>query len=76
MDKQKIEKLKKHANDQGYTILDDETERVRNMMSDSTVTIRMPNDLKNMLKQKAAELHVPYQRYIKSILIDALKKSS
>ena len=76
MDKEKIERLKKYAKTEGYNVLENETERLRSAMSDSTITIRLPNELKQLLKTRAAEMHIPYQRYVKSILIDAIKKSS
>ena len=76
MDKEKIERLKRYASAQGYNILEEETDYLRNAISDSTITIRLPNELKQLLKQQAAEKHIPYQRYVKTILINAVKKSS
>lgn len=76
MDSEKIKRLKKHASSKGYNTLEDETVTLRNAISDSTITIRLPTELKNILKQQAAEKHIPYQRYVKSILIDAIKKTS
>lgn len=76
MDKKKIERLRNHASEMNYTILEDETIRLREALADDTITIRVPRELKILLKEKASQAHIPYQRFIKSVLIDALKKSS
>lgn len=76
MNKDKVDRLRKHASDMGYTILEEDTARLRDALADDTITIRIPRELKNLIKEKAAQTSVPYQRFIKTALIDALKKSS
>ena len=48
MDSEKIKRLKKHASSKGYNTLEDETVTLRNAISDSTITIRLPTELKNI----------------------------
>lgn len=74
MDKKKIKRLREHAKTEGYNILEDRTARLQNAFSDDTITIRIPKELKELLKDKASSLHIPYQRFVKSVLIEAVKK--
>ncbi|PIK14723.1 hypothetical protein [Halobacteriovorax sp. JY17] len=76
MNKKKINSLREHAEGNSYKVLEDRTIDLRDALADDTVTIRLPRELKQLLKDRAANLRMPYQRYIKSVLIDALKKSS
>lgn len=74
MDKKKIEKLRSYANEQGYIVDELETQRMRDALCDERINIRIPKDLKEKLIEVAQKKRIPYQRYIKSILIEALTK--
>ena len=68
--------LKEYAQKEGLEIDIEETERLRNSLADTTITIRVPMALKEMIQDKAQAMNMPYQRLLKSILIDGLKKSA
>lgn len=74
MDKKKIEKLRGYALDKGYIIDELETQRMRDALCDERINIRLPKDLKDKLIEVAQKKRIPYQRYIKSILIEALSR--
>lgn len=74
MDKKKIEKIKAYAIEKGYIIDEVETQRMRDALCDERINIRIPKDLKDKLVEIAKSKRIPYQRYIKSVLIDALSK--
>ena len=74
MDKEKISRLEKYAKSKGYNIDYETTQRLRDALSDSHINVRVPAELKNELKSIAKEKNIPYQRYIKSILIEAVSK--
>lgn len=74
MDKSKINKLRKYAKTKGYTVNEEETKHLREALSDTTITLKIPSRLKEILKIKAKERNLPYQRYLKSLLIDKLEE--
>ena len=74
MNKTKLKKLNKYAKDKGYQIDEAETKHLREALSDTTITLKIPSRLKEILKTKAAEKDLPYQRYLKSLLIDKLEE--
>jgi len=43
-------------------------------LSDAKVNLRIPSELKEELIAAAQKRNIPYQRYIKSILVDAIVK--
>lgn len=76
MDDKKVKRIEEYAKKMGHEIDYEETARMKaaiaSTLSDTTITIRIPEELKNRLKEKAEKLNIPYQRYIKSVLIDSL----
>ena len=74
MTNSKLKRLQKHAADQGYTVDVELTERLRNSLSDAKINLRIPSELKEKLMAAAKKRNIPYQRYIKSILLDAVIK--
>ena len=71
----KLDRLKKHAKDMDYTIDAEMASVVKDMLNDSTITLRLPNELKQKLKSKAAAKGVKYQKYLRSLIIEDLKKA-
>ena len=76
MDLEKIERLKRHAEDMGYVIDDEVTMEFQSMANNSTITLRLPDELKRKLKHKAAAKGVKYQKYLRELIIEDLKKIS
>lgn len=74
VDKKRIQQLEKYAKEKGYKINNEATERMRNALSDQNINIRVPSELKKELVTIAKKKKIPYQRYIKSILIEAISK--
>ena len=72
MQNSKLKRLKKHAEEMQYSIDIELTERLRNSLSDAKINLRIPSELKNELIAAAKKRNIPYQRYIKSILLDAV----
>ncbi len=70
----KLKRLREHAKERGYKIDEELTERIRSAYSDAKINIRVPVELKNELVAAANKRNIPYQRYIKSILIEAVTK--
>ena len=70
----KLDWLEKYAKKAGLEIDYEATERMKMALSDETITIRVPSELKKELKKKAKNLKLPYQRLIKNYLIEGLKK--
>jgi predicted DNA binding CopG/RHH family protein len=74
MSDSKIQRLKKHAEIQGHHVDLEMTQRLRDALSDANINIRVPAELKEELMTVAKKKNIPYQRYIKSILLDAIAK--
>lgn len=74
MSDSKIQRLQKHAKEQGHKVDLELTQRLRNSLSDANINIRVPAELKEELMNAAKKKNIPYQRYIKSILVDAIAK--
>lgn len=74
MKNSKRDKFKEYVDFAGYIIDEVETQRMRDALCDERINIRIPKDLKDKLVEIAKSKRIPYQRYIKSILIDALSK--
>lgn len=72
MPSSKLKRLHEHALEQGYSVDLELTQRLRNSLSDSKINLRIPTELKEELMAVAKKKNIPYQRYIKSILIDAV----
>ena len=72
MPSSKLKRLRKHASEQEYLIDVELTERLRNSLSDTKINLRIPAELKEELMTAAKKRNIPYQRYIKSILLDAV----
>jgi predicted DNA binding CopG/RHH family protein len=68
----KLKRLKKHAKDQGYVVDKDFTDRIRNSLSDAKINLRVSTELKEQLIAAAKKRNIPYQRYIKILLVDAI----
>jgi predicted DNA binding CopG/RHH family protein len=74
MSDSKIQRLKKHAKNEGHHVDMEMTQRLRDALSDANIDIRVPAELKEELMTVAKKKNIPYQRYIKSILLDAIAK--
>ncbi len=74
MKNSKLKRLQKHVAEQDYTVDIELTERLRNSLSDTKINLRVPSELKEKLMAAAKKRNMPYQRYIKSILLDAVVK--
>ncbi len=74
MSDSKIQRLKKHAKNEGHHIDVEMTQRLRDALSDANINIRVPRELKEEVMTLAKKKNIPYQRYIKSILLDAIAK--
>lgn len=72
MPSSKLKRLQKHALEQGYSIDVELTQRLRSSLSDAKINLRIPTELKEELMALAKKRNIPYQRYIKSILLDAV----
>lgn len=72
----KEERLRKYAKDMGYTIDEEMTAHVKDLINNSTITLRLPKELKDKLKSKAAAKGIRYQKYLRSLIIDDLTKVS
>ena len=74
MDKEKVNRLKKHASNMNYEVNEELSSHIADMINDSTITLRLPRELKQGLKTKAAEKGLKYQKYLRSLIIEDLKK--
>ena len=74
MSDSKIQRLKKHAKNEGHHIDVEMTQRLRDALSDANINIRVSRELKEEVMTLAKKKNIPYQRYIKSILLDAIAK--
>ena len=74
MSDSKIQRLKRHAKNEGHHIDVEMTQRLRDALSDANINIRVPRELKEEVMTLAKKKNIPYQRYIKSILLDAIAK--
>jgi predicted DNA binding CopG/RHH family protein len=74
MSDSKLQRLKKHAKNEGHHIDMEMTQRLRDALSDANINIRVPSELKEELMSVAKKKNIPYQRYIKSILLEAIAK--
>lgn len=74
--KKELKWLEQYAKDKGYEIDYEATEQMRNALSDSKINLRIPTSLKNEIIKIAKKKNIPYQRYIKSVLIDAVTKAN
>ncbi|MBL7665305.1 MAG: hypothetical protein JNM93_09235 [Bacteriovoracaceae bacterium] len=74
MDKSKDKFLRDYAKKMGYEIDDVETARFKSLLSKTSVTIRLPEELKAEIEARAQELNIPYQRLMKDYLIEGLKR--
>lgn len=70
----KIKKLEKYTKDKNYTIDMQLTEQLRNALSDDKINLRIPSNLKQEIIEIAKSKNIPYQRFVKSILIEAVVK--
>jgi hypothetical protein len=69
-----LERLKRHANKMGYIILDKETERLRSMLCDARIDVRIPQEAKDQILRLAEEKGIKYQTLIRDFVIDGLRK--
>ncbi len=74
MPKSKRERLQSHAKTHQHKIDEQLTEQLRHSLSDAKINLRIPAQLKEELIAAAKKRNIPYQRYIKSILLDAVIK--
>ena len=74
MSDSKMKRLKKYAENEGHHVDIEMTLRLRDALSDANINIRVPAELKEELMSAAKKKNIPYQRYIKSILLDAIAK--
>ncbi len=74
MSDSKIQRLKKHAKNEGHHIDVEMTQRLRDALSDANINIRVPRELKEEVMTPAKKKNIPYQRYIKSLLLEAIAK--
>jgi predicted DNA binding CopG/RHH family protein len=72
--KDEIKWLEAYAKKMGYKINYAETEKMKSLRSDDKINLRLPKQLKSSIQEIAKEKNIPYQRYIKEILIDAIAK--
>jgi len=72
--------LREYAEKMGYEIDEGETLKFREgikqaqELSEERINFRIPSSLKSEIKAIAKKKNIPYQRYIKSVLIDAVSK--
>ncbi len=69
-----LEKLRKHAQQMGYIVLDQETERLRGMICDARIDIRIPKEAKEQIIKLADEKGIKYQALIREFVIDGIQK--
>lgn len=69
-----IKGIRKFIDEMGYEIDHEMTKKFKDAMSEERINIRIPGSLKNEIKAIAKKKNIPYQRYIKSVLIDAVTK--
>jgi predicted DNA binding CopG/RHH family protein len=74
MSDSKLQRLKRHAEAVGHHVDLEVTQRLRDALSDANINIRVPAELKEELMTAAKKKNIPYQRYIKSILVEAIAK--
>lgn len=70
----KLERLSEHAKEMNYTIDHELIREFQNGLADANINIRVPSSLKDSLKAEALKCNIPYQRFVKSILIESLSK--
>ena len=70
--KSKKEKLLQFAKESSLVIDHEETLRISNLISDVSVTFRVPKELKEKIQAIAKEKRIPYQRLIKSYILQGL----
>lgn len=72
--KEKLDFLKSYAENEGYEIDYELTEKLRNSLSDDKMNIRVPSLLKELISELAEKEEIPYQRYVKKLLIEAVSR--
>lgn len=73
-DSEKVKWLREYAKKAGYTIDEEMTAQFKDALSDTKINLRVPTALKEEIVKIANKKNIPYQRYIKSILIDAVTR--
>lgn len=76
MSKSKLSRLRSYAKAKSLSIDEQATKEMRQALSDTTITLRLPQALKEALKKQAEHKKIPYQRYIKNLLIEALESKA
>lgn len=73
-DSNEVKWLREYAKKAGYTIDEEMTAKMKDALSDTKINLRVPTSLKDEIIKIAKKKNIPYQRYIKSILIDAVSR--
>jgi len=67
--------LERYAKEMGYQVNHDETYRLQHLLSDDSINLRLPSELKEEIKKIAKKKNIPYQRLVKSFLIEGVQKN-
>lgn len=67
--------LENYASKNNYEIDYELTNELKEALSDTHINIRVPTQLKNELIAMAKKKNIPYQRLIKSVLIEAIGRN-
>jgi predicted DNA binding CopG/RHH family protein len=75
MSTKKTKWLENYASESNYEIDYELTNELKDALSDTHINIRVPTQLKNELVAMAKKKNIPYQRLIKSVLIEAIGRN-